>query len=407
MWYVMRSSILFMWLTHRGRKCFELDRRVFRRLFSYYPEEKLLDRAILAEALRGDEITKSDLMDEAEKAFIPWQMFLLGWNRLVEELANIEENRRDKIRVGRVSTRGSRGDSVPNRLFDRYIRAQNFLVSHGTYSRNAFAGSLRGVSVADAVGILASSFAIDINYFWGRGTKETAFSYLLARVELGQINVALGTSDSRLMPRSENHKALYKNISGFCLRDELVPFIFETMNMAVDEEPVGRQIYTLVYLLALVGLDVYTLTRDWRPDSVSRGRGTTYLRHAHEIASEFLMPSKELEIYRGTRITHEIVQRIGARHKLTPSAVLYRLRKERYITAEEEVALAPPEYKGRPGGRTAHIENAVRKLNGPLVVASVNTGVTTGSVSQNQAQYILFGRIRRKTWREYRARTGV
>ena len=244
-----------------------IDDRVFARLLSYYPEEELIRRPILEAALEKGEITKSDLLREADILFIPWQMFLLSWDNLRAQIKNIENNRKDKIRAVALSSRPGASGPLPNRLVDRYIRAQTFLSAAvaGTRPPNKCNGCLRGKSVSGAVAELQTCLNLDMEEFWRKGTKARALEYLIACVEEAGINVARGTADARLMPRSANHTALYKNVSGFCLKDDLVPFVFVNSSMAEDEEPLGRQIYTLAYLLALIGLGQYMLIRDWKP----------------------------------------------------------------------------------------------------------------------------------------------
>ncbi|MDE2057381.1 MAG: hypothetical protein KGI78_00825 [Patescibacteria group bacterium] len=392
-----------MWLTHNGRRCVELNDRVFERLLTFYPEENLLTRKVPADALASGEISLSALKAEANRLFIPWQMFLLNMPRLRHHLRNIERNRRDKIRIAALSRRAGRVGAAPNRLIDRHIRAQNFLVSNGTYAPNAYNGMLRGMTAIDSVDAIVNHFSIDRDTFWRKSRKEEAFAYLVEIVQGGQVNVALGTSESRLVPSSANHKLLYKNVSGFCLKDEHVPFIFVNMNMADDEEPAGRRIYTLVYLLTLVGLGIYTLTRDWRPGRPI-SEADPYLKHAHVITSEFLLPTVDLDPYRGKPITPEIVMGLSGQYKLTPTAVLFRLWKEKLITKNERDTLIKPVPPRKSRGWPSYIDTAVRKFNGALVFGSVNAEFAARRITQNQAQYILFGRIRRTAWRQYRSR---
>lgn len=396
-----------MWLTHRNRRCVELDARVFERLLTFYPEEELLGRPVLSEAVIRGEIKKSDLIAEADKHFIPWQMFLLSWANLGKHLRRIEKERLDKIQVGELSKRGGAKGPPPYRLIDRCIRAQNFLVGHGTYKTNPFNDALRGKTVEAAVGEIERHFAIDRATFWGKSRKEEALDYLIGRFESGQVNVALGTSEARLVPSTSNHRRLYKNISGFCLKNAKVPFAFVHMNMADEEEPAGRRIYTLVLLIAHIGLGIYTVSRDWRPGRTRETGGAGYSPTAHAIASTFLLPSAAVDRYRSRTITPEVVKEISDFYKLTPSAAIYRLWKDKVITREEMDALRSPFVPKKSRARSPHIENAVRKLNGSLVVSAVNGAYAAKRITQNQAQYVLFGRIRRKLWRRYRVRVDI
>lgn len=396
-----------MWLTHRNKRCVEIDDRVFKRLLTFYPEEDLLSRTVPSAALASGEISKAALQQEARTLFIPWQMFLLTRENLRRQLRKIESHRKDKLRVAKLSSRPGADGPTSNRLIDRYIRSQTFLVSSGDYARNTYAGMLKGKSVLEAVDTIATYFEIDREHFWTRSTKESALEYLVRQIEHHQINVALGSSESRLVPSSKNHRLLYRNISGFCLRDVHVPFIFVNMNLSDDEEPVGRRIYTLVYLVVLVGLNVFTVTRDWRPGRTPSGSQRPYWRLAHDIASEFLLPKADIDPYRRQRITAEVVREISSKHKLTPTATLFRLWKERCITKEEKDALTQPWVRRPSKARSPHIDTAVRKLNGALVYAAVNSAYALRRITQNQAQYILFGRITRRTWREFRARVDI
>lgn len=396
-----------MWLIHRGKRCLELDERVFRRLLSFYPEENLLERPVLARALERGEIKKAHLQLEANINFIPWQMFLLTRTRLQHHLRWIERERKDKIQVAQISSRSGSAGPTPYRLIDRYIRTQNFLIGRGGLKPNRFNGSLVGLETAEAVAAIEKHFGIDRAALWSKSTKERALEYLVERTESGQVNVALGASEARLVPSSKNHRALYKNVSGFCIKDARVPFVFVNMNMADEEEPVGRRLYTLLLLVTLIGLGVYAVTRDWRPGRTPARAREPYLPIAHRIVSEFFIPIAALDAYRGRRITPAIIDELAGKHKLTPSAVIFRLWKDKFITTDERDALTQPSVLIKSRARSPRIETAVRKVNGGLVVSAVNAAFSGGAITPNQAQYILFGRVRRPTWQKYRAAMGL
>lgn len=396
-----------MRLTHRSKCCAELDDWVFRRLLTFYPEEDLLSRPILAKALMDGEITKANLQKEASVHFIPWQMFLLSKDKLKAQLKNIEKVRLDKIQVAELSSRAGGAGATPYRLIDRYIRTQTFLTSTERYGPNLFSKSLNGLSVERSIERIEAYFGIDRAELREASTKEKALEYLIERLEDGQVNVALGTSEARLVPSSKNLRSLYKNVSGFCLKDTQVPFLFVNMNMADEEEPVGRRLYTLILLLVLVGLGVFSVTRDWRPGRTPRRTKDTYLPHAHKIVSEFFLPSSVLASLRGRQVTSETVQEVASRYKLTPTAVIFRLWKEKLITAAEKELLTQPPVIIKRRARSPRIDNAVRKLNGRLVTSAAQRAYTSGAITANQVQYVLFGRISRKTWRKYKAQLGL
>ena len=396
-----------MWLTHRGRRCIQLDDSVFQRLLTFYPEEDLLSRPVLASAWDKGEIAKSHLISEAKKLFIPWQMFLLTPKNLKKHFSRIERERRDKIDVGEISTRSGSKGPPPYRLIDRYIRAQRFLIESTPLKSNAYCASLRGNSIATAVQAIETHFGIDRAVLWRKRNKQDAFEYLVGKVEKGGVNVAIGTSEPRLVPTTRNHRALYRNVSGFCLKSANAPFAFVQMNMADEEEPAGRRVYTLMMLVVLIGLDIFTVTRNWRPGQTRKSGEAEYLPKVHAIVCEFLLPRSALAKLRGETITQATVKELSDHYKLTPSAVTYLLLKERIITRDERAALLVPGPLPTAKPRIAHIDNAVRKLNGGLVFQAVNQAVAQNKITPNQAQYVLFGRVNRPLWMKYRARVGL
>jgi len=395
-----------MQITYSGKVCIETDTNVYKRLLSFYPEEKLLQRPILAEALQTETVTYGDLCSEAEKLFIPWQMFLLTPRKLTHHLKNIENNRVDKIRSTQMSRRRGHSGDIPYRLIDRYIRAQNFVSSTGFYGANTYNGSLAGLTIASTVKKIMGHFGIERGSLLS-GTKADVLQYLITRIEEKCVNVGIGALEARLVPTTDNHRDLYKNVSGFCLRDEKVPFIYVNASMATEEEPVGRQIYTLIYLLTLIGLDEFTLARNINPRTVETIKGGNS-KLVHAVTAELLMPESMFETFRGVDITLDVVNLLSNRFKVTPSAVLMRLYRLGIISRDEKSGLTTePFVKRSGGGGSSPITTAVKKFNGGLVTNGVNRAFNAQSITQNHAQYILFGRIGRPTWRDYRKLAGI
>jgi len=397
-----------MWITNYKKKCVEIEDDVFKDLLSFYPEEKLIHRPKFSEALGKDSISYRDLKSEAETLFIPWQMFFLEKTKLETQLKNIEQNRADRITTSFLSKRSGRSGSFSARLVDRFIRTQNFLVSNGSFSVNNFNKSLSGLNISEAVKSILSHFTIDMNIFRKQPTVAKAIDYLIACISKGNINVARGTTAHGLMPSTKNHRMLYKNMSGFCLKDDKVPFIYLSTNEVVGEEAVGRQVYTLVYLLTLIGLDIYSFAVNAKSVvRVPNGDARTQLANA--ITSELLIPKKELEIYRGKKITWDDVKSISLDFKVTPRAVLFRLKKDVFITAYEHDLLLNrnpfiPKTQRMNGPR---VETSVKKLSGDLVFNSANSLTKVGTLRPIQAQIILFGKPDSIKWREYRTSMGI
>jgi hypothetical protein len=395
-----------MWINHNKRKCVEIENCVFKQLLSFYPEEELLKRSTFLDATKQGYISYSDLISESETLFIPWQMFFLDKDKLSIQLKNIETNRADRLNNSSLmSKRTGKSGAYPKRLIDRFVRSQNFLCSpNNMLSDNKFNKSLIGLNINDSVAHILKYFSIDVDVFRDKKKVSQSIDYLIERISACNINIARGTTAHGLMPCTENHRVLYKNLSGFCLRDDKIPFIYLSTNEITGEEVVGRQIYTLIYLLALIGLDIYSLAfNDKNIVSIPGKNSAANLTNL--ITSELLLPKKELEKYRGTKISPEDVKEISLHYKATPRAVLFRLKKDHFITPEEHEQLINvnnvPLKTDRP--RSPKIETSVKKLCGDIVFNTTNKLLKNGGVSPIQAQFILFGKPDKKKWKDYRS----
>lgn len=398
-----------MWITNYKKKCVEIEDVVFRNLLSFYPEERLILRPKFAEAVNEDSISFTDIKSEAETLFIPWQMFFLEKKKLETQLKNIEANRADKIALSFLSKRSGKSGAFSLRLVDRFIRMQNFLVSNGSFPDNGFNKSLVGLDINGAVERIRSHFDIDMGTFRRQPKIALSIDYLIDCISKGNINVARGTTSHGLMPSTKNHMVLYKNMSGFCLKDEKVPFIYLSTNEVVGEEPVGRQIYTLIYLLTLIGLDIYSFAVNAKTIvRVPNGDARTQLANA--ITSELLIPKKELQTYGGKKISWDDVKDASLKFKVTPRAVLFRMKKDGLVKAYEHDLLlksnpyVPTTQKMKGGPK---VDTSVKKLGGSLVFNFVNAQTTMGDLKPVQAQIILFGKPDSIKWRGYIERVGI
>jgi hypothetical protein len=236
--------------------------------------------------------------------------------------------------------------------------------------------------------------------------KENALAYLIERIEDGQINVCQGVLTNKILPALSDSRSVYKNTSGFVIRDDRVPFIFIPSEVNPDERE-GRQIFTLLYLLALIGLEAYEfqIEKDFKISMLSAvGRQKT----AYSIVAEFLLPTEVTEQFRGTTITADVRDMFARKYKLTPSAVILILRKRNIIAQGEYVALLPPSAPPAKGkGRTPGIESSVRKFNGKYTFEFVNRDLAASKITPVQTQYLLFGAINKSGFRKYRNKLGI
>ncbi len=398
--------VLLMKLLVNHNSAATLDDSSFRRVLGIYPEEELAKRKIFAAALRDGEIEFSDLKEEAAKIIIPWQMFFLEPPKLDAELERIEELRH-KAAASRVAKRAGSGKVTSKRILDRLVRCHAYLAANHKLGKNAFCGSLRGIRrLPDVVAQLCLHFDIDMNSFRIKNKKD-ALAYLIEKVESGQVNVCQGVLTNKILPLLEDSRSVYKNTSGFVIADESLPFVFLPSEINPNERE-GRQIFTLVYLLALIGLDAYDyqIERDFKVSMLAaKGRQ----KNAYHIVSEFLLPFVETEPLRGTLITAEVRDRLARGHKLTPTAVMVILRKRDIVSQREYVALLPPAppARGKKGGAPVPIEFSVRKFNGRYVSELVNSDFKVGKITAVQTQYLLLGSINKNGFKKYKHNLGL
>lgn len=383
----------------------ELDDLTFKRALDIYPEEEFSKRPIFESAIKAGEIQYEELKAEAAKLLIPWQMFLLDSKNLDLELARIEKLRH-KASARLLAKRPGIGTVTSKRILDRLIRCQTYIAhNHGT-SRNVFCGSLKGRSVQSSVNHIKAHFGIDLRLF-RRKNKADALAYLVERFEDMHINISQGVLTNKLLPHLPGSRSVYKQTSGFIIHDDCFPFVFLPSEINPDERD-GRQIFTLVFLIALIGLDAYDyqIERDFKVSMLrARGRKST----GYKIASELLMPSAETERLRGTKITLTRRDELAHQYKLTATAVIVILRKRALITATEydELLPGPAPTRSTRIARTPAFEKSVRKFNGRYSFEYINKDFSAGKLSQVQTQYLLFGGINKKAFKSYRNALGL
>ncbi len=399
-------SLLLMELLVNRANATTLDDTSFRRVLNIYPEEELAKRKIFAAALRDGEIEFKDLKEEAEKIIIPWQMFFLEPAKLETELTRIEELRH-KAAASQLAKRAGSGKVTSKRILDRLVRCHAYVAANHSLKKNPFCGSLRDVRrLPDAAAQLCKHFGIDMGSFRSKN-KADALAYLIEKTESGQVNVCQGVLTNKILPLLTDSRSVYKNTSGFVIRDESLPFIFLPSEVNPDERE-GRQILTLLYLLALIGLDAYDyqIERDFKVKMLAaKGRE----KSAYYIVSEFLLPFAETELLRGTVITADLRDELARTHKLTPTAVVVILLKREIISAAQYRALVPPlaPARGKKGGAPVPIESSVKKFNGKYACDYINGDFSSGKLTAVQAQYLLFGSINKSGFKKYKKNLGI
>jgi hypothetical protein len=380
-----------MWITVKSKRAVEIDAQLVDLILNIYPEEKLTERHVFKKAFIFGSIEFQDLKSESEKILIPWQFFLLDKKNLQAELNHIEKTRIDRVSAKLLAKRKGAGDVTSRRIIDRLIRLQNYLSDNAILSTNSFCGSLVGMKDANAVSHIISYFGIDMGKFWDYPHKADALKYLIEKIEDKYINVSRGVLANKILPNWRVvQNSLYKNTSGFVLKDEKIPFVFLPSEINPDETD-GRQIYTLIYLIILIGLNQYDfiLEKDFKVEVlVAKGQSAKI----HMMISEFLLPRAVTNQFRGQRVTHQLRDDLSARHKLTPTAVLVTLKIRGHFASQQEYeALLPPEYTAPQTKGPKHspkIETSVKKFCGRHPFNFINTAIKSGAVQSVQAQYL-------------------
>jgi hypothetical protein len=388
------------------RPATQIDDASFEKVLTFYPEEEMSKRSVFARAIQDGEIDFEDLKAEAEKLIIPWQLFFLDESKLRAELSRIE-SLRHKASSRLFAKRQGAGTVTSKRILDRLIRCQTFITENHTISKNRFCGSLKGRSIAQCVRHICEHFEINIGTFRSKN-KADALAYLIEKIEGGQVNVCQGVLTNKILPALADSRSVYKNTSGFIVRDDSVPFLFIPSEINPDERE-ARQIFTLVFLATLIGLDAYDyhIEKDFKASMLS---ATGLKRAAYEITSELLLPTAISRSLQGTRVTANVRDKMARHYKLSPSAVVVILRKRNIISAKDYDALLPPPAPARPrkkSGATPSIELSVKKFNGKYSYEYIDRDFSSLKITPVQTQYLLFGSINKKGFKKYKKKLGL
>ncbi len=393
-----------MWIITQGEKSTEIKEDVIRRVLSLYPEEELESRPIFKKAFNTGKIKFEELKQEADRILIPWQMFLLTEENLNAQMKHIEEQRIYKVSSKLIAKRKGAGEVTSKRIIDRLIRQQNFVVSQKILNPNKFCGSLKGLQIKSAVNKILASFEIDYTKLWQFTSKGKGLEYLIGCIESNNINISRGVLTNKILPTWQVvPNNIYKNTSGFVIRDEFIPFIF-LPNETNPDEVESRQIYTLIYLLAVIGLEQYEyfLEKDFKA-KMTNAKGMN--NKLHNITSELLMPRSETNKFKGKKLTIKLRDSLASKFKVSPLALITTLKIRGVISNDTFQDLKPEPFKPTSGStnrRSPKITTSVKKFCGQISYNLINEGIRNGSLSSIQSQYLIFGSVNKKGYLRYR-----
>lgn len=398
-----------MWVTVNRANSTKIDDAVVARVLNIYPEEALATRAIFKAAVADGSIEYDDLKSESEKILIPWQMFFLNSANFSAQVAHIEAQRQGKVSAKLMAKRKGAGDTTSKRIVDRLIRLQNYLTTTNKIPANSFCGSLKGIRTKEAAESIITHFSISRRTMWGYRGKGTALEYLIGLVEDKNINISRGVLSNKLLPMARIVPSdVYRSTSGFAIKDTSVPFIFLPSEINPDEVE-SRQIYTLIYLLAVIGLEQYDyfLGKDFKAKLMTAQNMNARL---HAITTELLIPTSETDTLRGQNITIALRDDLAAKFKVSPLALVVTLKMRGVITKKEFDTLKPAPFvsAGKPGPRhSPKVSTSVEKFCGRHSFTAINAGIRGDTLKSIPAQYLIFGAVNKKGYKRYRNELGI
>lgn len=393
-----------MWIMVNNIKSVEIEDDVFDAVLNMYPEEKFIERKVIQKSINSGYISINDLKSECDKILIPWQMFFLEKQNLDFQIGHIEKQRAYKISDKFFAKRKGAGDVTSKRIIDRLIRQQNFVSTAFSFPKNIFCGSLIDKNLGDAANFILEYFDIDMSIFRGYSGKGKALDYLIDKIESKNINISRGVLANKLLPTPQVvHSDIYRNTSGFVIRDEFIPFVFLPSELN-PEEVESRQIYTLIYLIVIIGLEEYDffINKDFRAQKIKKDE---IEKRIHLITSELLIPRSETDKIKGVKITKTLVDTMSRTLKVSPAAFVLNLFLRDIITFSQYEFLKPLPYvpkKQKNPIRTAKVSTSVRKFCGSIGFRCINEGLKKNKLSSIQAQHLIFGATNKKGFYKYR-----
>lgn len=390
-----------------NRESVYLDENTFLKILDMYPEENLKSRDFFSKSLIDKKIDLEKLKKEADIIQIPWQMFFLNPLNLEKELNQIENLRFEKIKKKFfISKRNGLGNITSKRIIDRIIRIQESVVELTAPEINQFNNLLVGNNYKQKSQKLIKFFDIDIDTFLEKNTKRESLEYLIEKIESKNIYVSQGVRTNKIFPESPSLRKIYKNTSGFVLKDDFIPFIFLPGELN-DSESNGRQIYTLLYLLVVIGNGDYNYAVS---KNLNRKFKASYLiangsrKEIFKTVSYILLPesvTNELNI----NINRNLVSKLSSLYKLTPTAVIITLLdrniidKDHYLVTEIQNpsdSLLKKTFFDR-----VSVSESVKKSFGLKSFSILNKSFKDKKIRSKQLQYLIFGYINKAKFKEY------
>jgi hypothetical protein len=343
-----------------GGAATSIDAEVFQMLFD---NSVVRNYKGYTNAQSSGEIAFGELVALARKAEIPYPLFFAPM-AVVAEQVNLKTQ---KLLQGVKKTTFSLNSRATVELADvelivkDLLRKQELVKKYDpSLQRNPVVGMLtrsQGSPERDACALL-SALDLTTDAIHGCKNKSQAVELLITHLEASHILVS--RSVNGYMPQTLT-KAKTK-FSGLTAKDAKVPYIFLAGGShGEDEEPVGRQVFTLCLLAVLVARRLFV------PVTMNARRIKAAPRPEYSIVAEMLMPSAQLR--RCSLSSLDEIEAVAERFKVTPSAVVVRAAHLRLLdraVADHRLTELARAFAGRPKppARTPKAVNAIRKYNG-------------------------------------------
>lgn len=394
-------------LLSHGEFVVDINEDVINIILDIYPDENLHERKVFKNALNSKEITFADLTKECSTLHIPWQLFLLSIEKTSQEVSKINNLRKSKFDFSKIANRASFSCKyISMRLLDRIIALQQF-AKETTSPKNQFCNALTRVDRHNWVPFIIRYFDIDLQKFSDL-KKEKALEYIINLLEAKNICVSRGVLANKVLPISPELRKSYKQSSGFVVQDNTLPYIF-LPNEINRDETAGRQIYTLISLLILIGLSEYNILVN--SDFESRINGSRLTKKIHGAVTEFLLPFEVTEQYKNKPINPQVRDALSEQYKLTPTAVVITLRERGLIDPEECEKLLNSIPK-KPSSKDSFFKQqklttSVEKFCGKTTNANIKDRIHNKTLETTRAQYLLFGQIDKPRFHKFKIMSGL
>lgn len=381
----------------------EINDKVFEKILSFYPEEKLSSYSSFEKAIRNKKISIKELKDSSKKIQIPWQMFFLNEAKITKELKQRDELINAKFEDKKISKRAGSGKVTSKRIIERVVNLQEY-TSAQLQNKCNFIGSLKGKDVRVSAKQIIDYFEINLETFRGKKTAEESCDYLINQIHTkSSICVSRGVLKNDILPIVKNIKDVLGNTSGFVIKDEKAPFIF-LPSEASDSENAYRQNLTLIYLLTVLGLEYweYSFNDNY---SFKKNDADDKYKLIYDIVSEFLLPSSLSDSLRGTNIDKGVINKLKDDHKLSFSAVLIILLRRSVIDKVLYNALELPKssFKKNSLGlffNTPKVKTSAEKFCSETAFKIIERNIKSNSLFPIKAQYLIFGNVNHKKFKE-------